>query len=166
MPFMLQLARADRTCPTSSPRMIHPCPIAVGVNVKSVRNVWIHQLCSEMYRTIGSTHQLLALPDQVWSPQTRALGCLLQQMPASSLTIGMLLLRWRSTTLLAKRPCSHKEPFLRPRGSGKLFLPNLRMKELRQRRSPKRLQAWSVIATKMNDSLTQHFTRTRLSWYC
>ena len=39
--------------------------------------------------------------------------------------------------LPAKRPFSHKEPFLRPKGSGKLLLPILRMEEVCQQRSPK-----------------------------
>ena len=55
---------------------------------------------------------------------------------------------------------SHKEPFLRPRGSAKLFLPILRTEEPCQCRSPKWLQEWCVITTKMNDNLTQHFTGT------
>ena len=42
----------------------------------------------------------------------------------------------------AKRPCSHKEPFPRPKGSGKLFLPTLRMEELCQQQSPTYLQEW------------------------
>ena len=37
---------------------------------------------------------------------------------------------------------SHKEPFLRPRGCRKLFLPMPRMEELCQQRSPKWLQEW------------------------
>ena len=61
---------------------------------------------------------------------------------------------------------SHKEPFLRPRGSGKLFPPILRMEELCHWRSPKWLQEWCVTTTKMNDNLTQHFTGTRQGWYC
>ena len=47
-----------------------------------------------------------------------------------------------------------KEPFLRPRGSGK---PILCMEELCQWRSPRWLQKWYVITIKMNDSLTHHF---------
>ena len=39
---------------------------------------------------------------------------------------------------------SHKEPFLRPRGSGKLFLPIHRM-EVCQQRFPKWLQEWCVM---------------------
>ena len=42
------------------------------------------------------------------------------------------LVRTLSAFLPAKRPFSHKEPFLRPRGSGKLFLPIHRMEELCQ----------------------------------
>ena len=39
------------------------------------------------------------------------------------------LVRTPLAFLPAKRPFSHKEPFLRPRGSGQLFLPILRMEE-------------------------------------
>ena len=45
--------------------------------------------------------------------------------------------RTPSAFLLAKRLFSHKEPFFRRRGSGKLFLPILRMEELCQLRSSK-----------------------------
>ena len=71
------------------------------------------------------------------------------------------LVRTPSAFLPAMRPFSHKEPFLRPRWSGQLFLPILRMEELCQLRSPKLLQEWCVITIKMNDNLTQHFTGTR-----
>ena len=47
-------------------------------------------------------------------------------------------------TCANKRPFSHKEPFLRPKGSGKLFLPILRTEELCQYRSPTCLQEWCV----------------------
>ena len=47
------------------------------------------------------------------------------------------LVRTLSAFLPAKRPSSHKEPFLRPRGGGKLLLPVLRMEEPFQKRSPK-----------------------------
>ena len=42
------------------------------------------------------------------------------------------VVRTPSTSLPARRLCSHKEPFLRPRGIGKLFLPILRVEELCQ----------------------------------
>ena len=76
------------------------------------------------------------------------------------------LVRTPSAFLPAYRLFSHKEPFLRPRGSGKLFPPILRMEELCHWRSPKWLQEWCVTTTKMNDNLTQHFTGTRQGWYC
>ena len=44
-------------------------------------------------------------------------------------------MRTPSASLPAERLCSHKEPFLRPRGIGKLFLSFLRMEELCQQRS-------------------------------
>ena len=52
------------------------------------------------------------------------------------------LVRTLSAFFPAMRPCSHKEPFFRPRGSGKLFPPNHRMEEFCQQRSPKWLQDW------------------------
>ena len=66
----------------------------------------------------------------------------------------------------AKRLCSHKEPFLRLRGIGKLFLPIHRMEELCQQRSPKWLQDWCHITIKMKDNLTQRFIGTRKGRYC
>ena len=42
------------------------------------------------------------------------------------------LVRTPSVFLPAKRPFLHKEPFSRPRGSGQLFLPILRMEEFCQ----------------------------------
>ena len=63
------------------------------------------------------------------------------------------LVRTLSAFLPAKRPCSHKEPFPRHKGSGKLFLPSHRMEELCQR-SPERLQEWCVITIKMKDNVS------------
>ena len=51
--------------------------------------------------------------------------------------------------LPAKRPCSHTEPFVRPKGSGKSFLPTHRTEELCQQRSPKWLRDWCVVTIKM-----------------
>ena len=51
---------------------------------------------------------------------------------------------------------SHKEPFLRSRGSGQLFLPIHRMEEFCQQRSPK----W-LLTIKIEDNLTQRFAGTR-----
>ena len=64
------------------------------------------------------------------------------------------VVRTPSKSLPARRLCSHKEPFLRPRGIGKLF------QELCQKRSPKWLQKWSVSTITTNDNLTQHFIGT------
>ena len=68
--------------------------------------------------------------------------------------------RTPSAFLPAKRLFTHKEPFLRPRGSGKLFLPILRMEELCELRSPRWLQECYVITIKMHDNLTHHFIGT------
>ena len=57
--------------------------------------------------------------------------------------------------------CSHMESFLRPKGSGKLFLPIHHMEELCQQRSSKWLQDWCAITIKMKDKVTQRFTGTR-----
>ena len=57
-----------------------------------------------------------------------------------------------SAFLPAKRPVSRKEPFLPPRGSGKLFLPILRMEEPCQKRSPRWLQEWCVITTRQSEA--------------
>ena len=46
------------------------------------------------------------------------------------------------------------------KGSGKLFLPMIRVEELCHDRSPKWLQEWYVITIKMNDNLTHHFIGT------
>ena len=71
------------------------------------------------------------------------------------------LVRTLSAFLPARRPFSRIEPFLRTRGSGKLFSPILRMEELCQYRSPKWLQELCVITIKMMDNLTQRFIGTR-----
>ena len=65
------------------------------------------------------------------------------------------------SVLPAKRACSHKEPFLRPKRSGKSFLPTHRMEELCRQRSPKWLRDWCVITIKMKDNLTQRCIGTR-----
>ena len=74
--------------------------------------------------------------------------------------------RTLSSFFLVKRLCSHKEPFLRPRGSGKLLLPIHRMEELCQQRSPRWFQARCVITIKMKDNLTQRFIGSREGRYC
>ena len=55
------------------------------------------------------------------------------------------LVRTLSAFLLAKRPFTH-EPFLRPRGSGKLFLPILRMEDL-----------LSIAVSKMVTRMVRHY---------
>ena len=62
---------------------------------------------------------------------------------------------------------SRKEPFPRPRGSGKLFLLIHHTKEdLLQQRSPKWSQGWCVIMIKKTDNLMQHFIGTRQGRNC
>ena len=87
VPFALQFVRANSVCPSWSLRMIRSVLTAMSMNVS--------------HRSFqGSTHQLWALPCvlQACSPQARTLGCLRQQMPASSLMIGMMLPHSHSTT--------------------------------------------------------------------
>ena len=73
------------------------------------------------------------------------------------------VVRTPSVFFTAKRPRSHKEPFLRPKGSGKLFLPIHLMEERCQQLSPKWLQE---ITIKVKDNLTQRFIGTREGRYC
>ena len=65
------------------------------------------------------------------------------------------------SVLPAKRPCSHTEPFVRPKGSGTSFLPTHRTEELCQQRSPKWLRDWCVVTIKMKENLTQRCIGTR-----
>ena len=69
------------------------------------------------------------------------------------------LVQTLSVSLPAKRPFFHTKN--QPRGSGRLFPPFLRMKELCQYKSPKWLQEWCVSTIKMNDHLMPHFIVTR-----
>ena len=69
-------------------------------------------------------------------------------------------------SFLAKRLFSRKEPFTREKGSGRLFLPMIRIEELCQHRSPKWVQEWCVITIKMNDNLTAQCIGTQLGRYC
>ena len=113
---VLQLARADSGCPSSSPRMIRSCGLGLVPSrcpckrqVGALHLGWdfvlastdcVHEWTVHIV-SVGSMYQLWVLPcvSQVCSPQTRTIGCLPQKkMPASSWAIGMLLRQWHSTT--------------------------------------------------------------------
>ena len=71
---------------------------------------------------------------------------------------------WKRTlsVILPAQRITHKEPYLRRKGNGKLFLPVHRtVEDLLQQRSPFWLQDWCVIVIKKNDNLMQQFTGTR-----
>ena len=113
--FMLYHERANSVCPAWSLRMIRSCGLGhvpsrrlhrrqVGAlhfewEILDPPTVCVHE-CIAHLASRCSTHLPCGSPcvQQAGPPQTRILGCLLQQMPASSLAIGMMLLHHHATT--------------------------------------------------------------------
>ena len=122
------------------------------------------KLNSDQVQSYPRNFKSLKEENLAWNSRRLASRKLVQPMLKGP-TSTRQLVRTSSALLPAKRLCSHKEPFPRPRGIGKLCLPILRVEEPCQW-SPQWAHKWCVIMIKMNDNLTQHFIGTPQGQYC